>query len=121
MDEMQVEAAHCAQGEEMIVPLLGRGRSNADFLRPGTAGGNKPARPAQRLERLVPRAGARFGVNFRGFPWHLDNRNAEVVYPGRDVARTRDPLHLGFGGKRREERPPDRGHFGAAKDRDPAE
>src|SRR5262249_25506662 len=89
-DEMQVEAGHLAQGEKMIVPLFRRGGGYGDFFRPGTADGDEFARPPQRLERLVPRAGARFRMNFRSFARRLDDRNAELVNPGGDVTRARD-------------------------------
>jgi hypothetical protein len=60
-------------------------------------------------------------MNFRGFPWRLYDRNAEVVNPGRNVTRAGDPLHVGLGRKSREERSPDGRHFSAAMDGDPAE
>src|SRR5437016_4213726 len=60
-------------------------------------------------------------MNFRIFPRGLQDRNAELVNPGRDVTRPRDPLDVGLRRKRREERSPDGGHFGAAMDGDPAE
>jgi hypothetical protein len=42
----------------MIVPLFGPSGSDRDFFRPGLSGGDKLARPAQRLERFMPRASA---------------------------------------------------------------
>lgn len=121
MHEMKIEAAHFAQGQEMIVPLFRRGGGDSNFLRPGLSGGDKLARPAQRLERLMPRAGTRLRANRRVFPGRLDDRNTEFLNPGRDVPWTGNPLHVGLSRKRREERPPDRGHFGAAMHFDAAE
>jgi hypothetical protein len=120
MHEVKIEAAHVAEGEEMIVPLFRRGGGDGDLLGPGLSGGDQLARPAQRLQGLVPRAGAGFCMNFRGFLWRLHDRNAELVNPGRDAPRAGDPLHVGLDRKRREEQPPDGGHFGAAKDGDSA-
>ena len=108
LDEVKIEAAHLAEREEMIVPLLRRGGGDGDFLRPRTSAGDERARPSQCFERLVPRAGARFCVNFRVFPWRLHNRNAELVNPGRHGAGAGDPSHLGLGRERCEKRSPDR-------------
>jgi len=54
----------------------------------------------------MARAGARYRMNFRGFSWGLDDGDAELVNPGWDVTRTRDPLDVGLSRKRCEQRPP---------------
>jgi hypothetical protein len=74
---MKIEAAHGAEGEKMVIPLLGRGRGDGDFLWTRPPRGNQRARPSQRFEGLVPRARARFGMNFRIFRWGFHDRNAE--------------------------------------------
>jgi hypothetical protein len=79
MDEVKIEAAHAAEGEEMIVPLFRRGGGDGDVFRSGAPAGDELARPSQRFEGLMPRTGARLCVNFRNFPWRLRDRNAELV------------------------------------------
>ena len=70
MDEVKIEAAHLAEREEVIVPLLRGGGGDGDFLRPRTPAGDERARPSQRFECLVPRAGGTICVNcLRVFPW----------------------------------------------------
>jgi hypothetical protein len=53
MYEVKREAAHVAEGEEMIVPLLRRGGGDRDFLRPGAAAGDELARPSKRFKSFV--------------------------------------------------------------------
>jgi hypothetical protein len=122
MDEMKIEAAHRGQGQEMVVPpLLRRGGVDPDLLRPGTPAGEELARPSQRFEGLVPRAGARLRTDFGVFLRRPYNRNAELVNPWRNVSRACDPLDLRFARERGDKGSPYRGHLGSPVDYDSAE
>ena len=121
MHEVKIEAAHVAEGEEMIVPLLRGGGGDRDFLRPGAAAGDQLARPSKRFKGLVAWARARLPADFRVLRRRIDDGNAELAHPGGNMPGTGDPSHLGLAGERREKRTPDGGHFGAAMDSDAAE
>ena len=105
----------------MVVVVRGDRRGDADLLRPGGAGGEKIARPAHRLDRLmVSRRSADRGdlrpLRFRAFD--LDDG---LVQPGRDRPRAGDPGHRQFLRKRMQQRTPAGRKFGDADDPDRAE
>ncbi len=65
LDEVKIEAAHLAEREEMIVPLLRRGGGDGDFLRPRTSAGDELRAPIAALR--APRA-AGWRMILREFP-----------------------------------------------------
>ena len=118
MNEVDVEARHAAERQEMVVPFLRRCRGDRDVPGPRPSAGDQLACPAECLERFVPRAGTALPGNVRCFRRSREDSDSQIPDPVRHMAGAGGPAQFGCPGEGTGQAPPDRGHFRAAPDLD---